>query len=322
MKIAITGANGFIGSNLANFFFGSDHDVLALVRPKADTSLLDPNISIIRTDYSDSKKLDGLISEADVVIHNASRTRTHTFEEMLLANVGVTRRVIEAVNISQKCSRFVYISSQAASHPSQGLEEVSEDEPSLPVDWYGRTKVLAERIIKAECLIPWTIIRPVSVYGEGERDFLNLFRAFKSGLNIRISDRKRHVNLIHITELCAFIELCIHKNEAERQIFFASDGKIYPQSDFALLIQQLLNVKTRELHVPVKLAKAVFHAGDIFEKITRKSTLINTQKLRVVESDWLCSSEKARQLLGWDPKPDLETKLRQTLEWYKQKGWL
>ena len=323
MKIAITGANGFVGSNLANYFQGRGDDFVALTRAGADTSLLAPNIPILNVDYTSPSSLASALTGVEVLIHNAGKTRTLTFSEMLKANVGTTRRVLDAFNATPTCQHFIYISSLAASRPSKDNQAICEDDSSAPVDWYGRSKVLAERIIRAECAKDWTIVRPVSVYGVGDADFLLLFKALKSGLSLRIGKTEQHYNLIHIRQLCEFIGACTNHPAARNQLFFASDGEVYSHSRFISLAAKQLGAKTRELAIPAWLAILVGKVGDLWERVTQRSTMVNSQKLKeVIGVNWLCSIEKARHLLDWKPLPNLEADLRDTLAWYKDKGWL
>ena len=322
MRIAITGANGFVGSNLAAHFHQLGHAVLAIVRPGADTSLLDPALSILPVDYNSASDLDAALEGVEILIHNAGRTRTRTFEDMVAADVGLTRKVIEAANRSTSCRHFLYISSQAASHPTLEPREVTEEETSAPVDWYGRSKALAEKVIQTECARDWTVVRPASVYGPGERDFLRLFRSVKSGVSLQFSG-ERHFSLIHVSELCAFFELCLARKEARNEMFFASDGIVYDQAQLTASVEKELGKKAVIIKVPEPLARVTARAGDMVQKATRSTGFINTQKMNeLLAPNWLCSIQKARSLLGWDPRPDLESRLRETFEWYRVKGWL
>ena len=323
MKIAVTGANGFVGSNLVSFLCGAGHEVRALVRSNADLSAIDPRAERCETDYCDSSSLNAALAGVDILIHNAGKTRTNSFEEMLQANVGITRRIVEASNRAVGMQRLVYISSQAASKPSPDAREVSEDEPSAPVTWYGQSKLLAEKIIRADARVSWTVVRPVSVYGEGDKDFLELFKLQNLGLNVRIGRQDKLMNLIHIGELCQFIQLCLSSKEAENQVFFASDGQVYSQAQFSELVSRLLGKPSRRITIPVPLARVVFTGGDLLGRLTGKPQVVNRQKMREILADnWLCSIEKARRLLGWNPLADLEGKLSATLDWYRNKGWL
>lgn len=323
MKIAVSGANGFVGSNLANYLQQRGHEVRALIRPGADSTVLDPKIQIAAVDYLKSTDLEQALNGVEILIHNAGKTRTRTFEDMVQANVVLTRKLLSAVNSSPQLQQFIYISSQAASRASLDGEEITEEDTSAPVTWYGKSKLLAERIIKAECRPAWTIVRPVPIYGEGDKDFLELFKLLKRGLNFRIGSQDKAMNLIHVGQLCEFIELCLANGKAYQQVFFASDGYRYTQAQFTALASRLLNKKEYQLTLPLPLAKLIFGGGELFSRVSSKATLLNAQKMKeILAANWLCSIQKARDLLGWDPPANLEPLLRSTLDWYRRKGWL
>lgn len=323
MRIAITGANGFVGSNLANHFHAQGHEVAAVVRPGADCSLLQSGIVINQVDYNSLSDLQAAFSSANLIIHNAGKTRTRSFEEMIIANVVTTRRIIQACNSTPACTHLIFISSLAAGKPSRDGTKVTEDSGSDPVDWYGRSKLLSERLIRDVCHKSWTVVRPSSIYGQGERDFLQIFKMVNAGISFHLGREDQLLSLIHIDELAEFIEFCAENANAKGQVFYASDGEVYTHTQFTGLAARILGVKTRELSIPIPLARIAFHLGDVFEGITRKTTLVNTQKMReLININWICSIDKARKMIGWEPKPDLEANLRSTLDWYKQQGWL
>lgn len=323
MKIAITGANGFVGSNLANYFHRKGFDVMAVIRPQADTTLLEPGIALFRVDYADPAALSNAFEGVGIVIHNAGKTTALSFDEMISANVGLTRKALTAAQTQPSLKQFIYISSLAATRPPAPGETLTEAQDVAPLTWYGKSKALAERVIRAECKVPWTIVRPVSIYGEGDRDFLTIFKLLNSGINFRIGHKDRQLNMIYIQELCRFIELYLSRETALGQVFFASDGETYTQAQVATLISSLLGKRRLNLVLPESLVKLVFLGGDAINRLRGRSSLFNRQKLKeMLVPSWTCSITKARDLLGWDPDPRLEQNLKATLEWYRSRGWL
>ncbi|MDP2173710.1 MAG: NAD-dependent epimerase/dehydratase family protein [Candidatus Cloacimonadaceae bacterium] len=323
MKIAVTGANGFLGSNIANYFLDQGHEICALMRMQGDAALIDPRVSIVKIDYDDHQALQTAFADRDIVIHNAGKTRTLTFNQMIEANVTTTRAVLNAVNACPGIKQFIFISSQSASRPSLSGELITETDLPAPVTWYGRSKLLAERMIQTHCAIAWTIIRPVPVYGGGDRDFLKLFKALKNGIDLQIGFKERGVNMIYMTELLDFVNLCIDNPKAFREIFFASDGKVYHQSQISTYIAHIMKIETIRIPLPDPLAKAIFHVGEILSRVRRKPTVVGVQKMKeVMAPNWTCSIDKAKRLLGWEPIPRLKENLLETYQWYQKHGWL
>ncbi len=324
MKIAITGANGFVGTRLTRHLseaYPEDLCVYPVVRPKADLSDLEPAPNLRTIDFDDLDSISSAISECDIIIHNAGKTKAISMEQMYQANVLTTANLIKAINLSPTAKQLILISSQAAGRPSYDSIPVTESDKSSPLTWYGKSKLLAELTVKNTCKVPWTIIRPCSVYGDGEKDFLQLFRLLNRGLSVQAGNSS--INLIHISELCDFIALCLANPDAEGEIFYVTNGARYYQSDLIQAALSALGKKAIEVNVPPPIFKAIAHFGDLIGSITGKPQLINSQKLKEIQAPgWLCSCEKAQKLLGWEPRPNIYESLRETITWYKENGYL
>lgn len=323
MNIAITGANGFVGSNLCHSLLKAGHNVFPLIRQQADTRLLPNGVEPREIDYGDLSSIHRAISDCDTLVHNAGKTRTLTHQEMLTANVGNTNLVIEAANNTRKLQRLLFISSQAASRPSVDGNPIDEDAAPAPVTWYGKSKLLAEKLIQTRCQKDWTILRPVPVYGGGDKDFLALFRSLRTGVGVRLGKRDQIINMLHVSELISFIELSIDHPAACNQIFFVSDGMEYTQSGIQRAIANTMCMNIMEIVIPSFIAKTAFAVGDVVSRGLGKATVLNTQKmLEIMAPNWNCSIAKARRILGWDPVPCLEEHLQETYQWYKDHSWL
>lgn len=322
MKIAITGANGFLGSRLASSLSDIDTQTIALIREGANLQLLSSGTTIRSVDYSSSISIFKVCQDCDVLIHNAGKVRTRSFDEMIEANLGITKRVIEAVNQSS-LKHFIYISSQAASAPSVDAEAIDEDFPSAPVNWYGKSKLWAEKVVKESCQIPFTILRPVPVYGEGDRDFLPLFKAATKGLSLGLGNDKQLINMIHVEQFCDMLKLCICNPAAYGEIFFASDGHSYTQREISRAIAAAVGKKSIHIRVPSLLASAVFLGGELWQNVSGKPGLINRQKyLELSAANWNCTNAKAVRILGWKPSGNLQDLLKETYIWYHARAWL
>ncbi len=323
MKIAVTGANGFVGSNLVKHLSYAGHKVIVLVRDQANTALLPPDSDIRIIDYSDINSLMMTLNGVDIIIHNAGKTRALSYSQMYEANVNMTRRIIDTINGMPSIKRFVFISSQAVSGPSLDMIPKREEDPPQPLSNYGKTKYKAEELIRRHCRTPWTIIRPVSVFGEGDHDFLPLFRMAQRGLKIQVGFRKRYVNLIYIGQLCRFVEPAILDPKTVNQVLFASDGKTYCYDDIQDWIEQITGRKGLRVIVPETVIKLAAKISDAIGKLRNEALLLNGQKVKeMLAPAWLCSIDKAKDLIGWDPETDIKGQLQRTYLWYKEQNWL
>ncbi|MBM4403442.1 MAG: NAD(P)-dependent oxidoreductase [Candidatus Cloacimonetes bacterium] len=323
MKIAVTGANGFVGSNLANHLSQAGHCVLSLVRASADTSLLPPGCDIQAVDYQDLSSLQTNLDGYDVLIHSAGKTRTINYSQMHESNVLATLHILRALNQLPSIKHFIFISSQAVSGFSTDMTLKREDDPPRPITHYGKSKHRAEELIRRQCKRPWTIIRPVSVFGEGDHDFLPLFRMAEKGIKIRIGNRKRYVNLIYVRDLCRFIESTIFSPQTTGQILFASDGNAYCYDEIQDQIGETCGGIKREIIIPEALVKMGAKVMDSIGLIIGKAPLLNSHKVKeMLAPAWLCSIDKARELINWHPDGDLKDQFQRTYQWYKSQNWL
>lgn len=143
MKVAITGATGYIGQRLVRLSLREGFDVVALSR----RPIMEPDVSWQPFDLADDGPLS-LPNDVDAIFHLAADTHGTGGSEDLELNTA--KRLIEA---AKQCgAKFLFISSQAARH----------DAPTR----YGRTKW---RIEKLALNAGGIVIRPGQVYGGPER---------------------------------------------------------------------------------------------------------------------------------------------------------
>ncbi len=323
MKIAITGANGFVGTNLIRHFQSQRHEVVALVRSHTAAEMLNHMVNTIVVDYLDAASIFGAVNGCDIIIHNAGRTKALNDKEMYDANVEPTRVIVTAINGMDCPVQLVYISSQAAAKPSYNNIPVKESDPPAPLTAYGRSKQSAEQYIRKNCNKPFTIIRPCSVYGYGDKDFLSLFKMVKKGFSFRIGRIDKLLNMIHVDELASFITICLQNEAAYKQVFFATDGAVYKQSEIMQYIALALHKKPLQLSIPIMLAKVIFHLGDAWGRIMSTPVIVNKDKMKEILADsWLADPSKAREILHWQPQANLKKNILETAKCYQELGWL
>ncbi|MDI3504457.1 MAG: hypothetical protein PWP64_1393 [Candidatus Cloacimonadota bacterium] len=319
MKIAITGANGFVGSTLLSSLQSRGFEPIALVR-KPFSKL---GIEVRQVDYSQDASISAALKDIDILIHNAGKTKTITKEEMFAANIGLTQRIVSIINRLQHPLRLIYISSQAAAGPSTKRYPRQESDKPAPISIYGKSKAIAERVISQQCHQAYNIVRPCSVYGPRDRDFLSLFRLCKHGLNLQIGHAERPLNMIHVTQLADFILLLITNPQVRNETFFATDLQVYTQGQVVSYIADAIGIKTKRIIIPQFAAGIAFKSGDILGKLTHRAMVMNYDKYQEITAEaWLADNSKAIKLLGWNPSPHMPKLIEETYQWYLSNAWL
>lgn len=307
MIAAITGANGFIGRHVCDRF-ATDGWV---VRP------------IVRRDIENGR-IGELVDGADVVIHVAGATRAPSRELLRESNVGLTRRVV-ALSREGGVRRIVLISSQAAAGPaSSARDPLTEESPPLPIEAYGRSKLDAERVVEsARDDLEHVIIRPASVYGPGDRDFLAMFRVARFGLAIHAGNRDQLISIVHVRDLADVIARAATTSAVNRMYFVANDEPVSWRELFRMAAECAGRTIVAEVNLPRLLVRAGASIGDVVASVRRRAGLLTSEKAVLAQPKyWICSNARAKRELGFASRIDLETGLRETYEWYVSNGWL
>lgn len=192
MRIAVTGANGFIGSALVRRLTGEGHDVVPIARE----ALANPEFSGV-----------------DAIIHCAALAhRTGAERPDDDAFDAVNHRLTVALAEKARAAgvaRFVFVSTiyTVAGNPSP----LTPDMPLAPRagDAYGLAKAKAEAALRAMDGIEIVIARPVLVYGPGARANLNaLMKLCATGLPLPLGladNRRSFVSLENVVRALAFL---------------------------------------------------------------------------------------------------------------------
>ena len=310
MIAVITGANGFIGRHVCERFAADGWTV----RP------------VVRRDIEQGR-LGQLMSGADIVIHVAGATRAPNAALLRESNVELTRRVVDLARASGM-RRLIFISSQAAAGPARSATEVvSEETTPSPIEAYGRSKLDAERVVEAASgALEYVIIRPASVYGPGDRDFLAVFRLARLGVAIHPGNREQLISIVHVRDLVDAIAAAagaVPVDSLDRTFFVANDEPVRWRELFRMAAECAGRTIVADVNLPRPLVAVGARVGDAVAAVRRRAGLLTTEKSLLAQpSYWICSNERAKRELGFASRVHLAAGLRETYEWYVSNGWL
>lgn len=171
MRMLVTGAAGFIGSNLCRALVRSGHDVVAQDRfAHADwRNLVDVDCDVITFDLADGVEPLHELEEFDAIFHQASITDTTVTDQhaMMRNNVEAFRHLLDFAAETE--SRVVWASS--ASVYGRNPAPNREDQPPNPLNVYAFSKLQMERLARRtqqHTSAPVVALRYFNVYGPGE----------------------------------------------------------------------------------------------------------------------------------------------------------
>lgn len=310
MKIAVTGANGFLGSAVVARLLRDLNNVSACVR-RNDRSVPDGAQVVRLGDLSIHLGWSDVVAGLDAVIHCAARV--HVMQDTALDPLAAFREVNVdgTMNLARQAAaagvkRFVFLSSVKVNGESTPrLRSLTEDDRPNPQDAYGRSKLEAERgllQISKETGMQVAIIRPPLVYGPGVKaNFSALMGAVRRGLPLPLGSVNNKRSFVALDNLVDFIATCITHPKAANQIFLVSDGQDLSTTELIRCMATAAGVPARLIPVPVWALQAI---GALLGKGDAVQRLCGNLQVDI---------SKAQSLLGWTPPISVEEGLRRAM---------
>jgi len=325
-KALVTGSTGFIGSHLVNLLVKKGISVKCLIRKTSNTRWLkDHPVDLVTGSLNDKFSLIEAIKDVDYIFHIGGVTKAKNTEEFYKGNYEGTKNLLDVTRKHNRTlKRFVFCSSQAAAGPSENKIPLKEDNIPKPVSVYGKSKLKAENIvIEYGKYFPFTIIRPPSVFGPRDEDFFFILKLINRRIAPILCNENKYYNFIYVDDLVNGIYLSALKEEGRNQIFFICNEKIYSWGDVIEIVSKILDKSPVKIKIPLPMLYLSAAVSDFFSKITGKATIFSLQKVSELKRDyWVCSPEKARKLLGFQPEHSFTQGLEITIKWYKETGYL
>ena len=271
-RILVTGASGFIGRPVVDALIRDGHTVRAAVRRPQ----LSFPVGVEVAQHGDlAQPIDWrpLLTGIEQVIHLAG-----------IAHIGrgVAPELYDRVNHQATAqlataaaqtgiSRLVFVSSIRAQTGPAADHALSEKDPPVPTDAYGRSKLAAEQAVRASG-VPFTILRPVLLYGPGVKgNFKTLVRAAASPLPLPVKDFVNRRSVLDIDNFISALQFVLSAPQTAGETYVVSDpGMALRLDDVIATLRRAINrrplvlsMSTDYLELPLRLIQR----GDAWDRI-------------------------------------------------------
>lgn len=302
LRVAVTGATGFVGRSLIPMLETAGHDLSLLMRNPVGKSLVE-SIRFIKGDLHNAAALQSLTTCADVVLHVAGAVSAPTLADFMRTNVEGTVAVATAAK-ANAVKRFVYVSSLAAREPA--------------LNGYCASKAAAEAALVAFAQdMEICILRPAAVYGPGDTATLPLLQALMAKRAFIPGSSDGRFAMVNVADVARVLADSVNGPVGTFAIHDGVASHSWPE--LTALVQQNFGRPQQVSYIPKALALLAGLAGDGLARLRGKPSLVNSGQIRqIYHRDWSVNG------IAWPlANPvSLQDGLVQTIRWYQKYGML
>ena len=329
--LLVTGATGLVGSHVAERARRLGMRVRALVRPGTGAQQLEHwGVERAEGELTDPASLVAAAQGATLVVHCAAKVGDWgNVDDYRAVNVRGLEHLLNAVEAAGTLRHFVHVSSLGV---YEGRDHRGTDESVEPsrtgLDPYTLTKIEAEQRVLwhiARHELPATIVRPGFIYGPRDRSVLPRLLARLKARQVKyFGSGEQLMNNTFVGNLVDAIFAVLKRPQTIGEIFNVTDGKLVSKREFISQVASLAGYPAPRGAVPLWVARL---ATTLSERVYRalgakEAPLLNNARYKFLGLHLEFSIDKARRVLGYDPRVAFPEAMQQTIDWFRAEGRL
>ena len=310
-KVIVTGAAGFIGSQLTETLLKQGEEVIAIdeFNDYYDPTLKRNNVAHLHS-FPGFELIEGniqfldwqtLLKDVEVVYHQAAQAGVRAswgqgFRLYTERNISSTQILLEAAKDAKHLKRLVFASTSSVYGDAETLPTDEKICPT-PVSPYGITKLAAERLCglyQKNFGVPFVALRYFTVYGPRQRPDMAFHKFFKSILQDEAipiyGDGLQTRDFTFISDVIAANLAAARLPEVVGEIFNIGGGSRVVLKEVLDTMEEIVGKPIKKNHIEKAMGDARHTAADV---------------------------SKAQRILGYQPKVSLREGLMQEWEWVK-----
>jgi len=324
-KALVTGANGFLGSHLAEELLRRDFEVRCLVRRPRGLGWIETlDVRMVRADCRDRAALGPAVEGVDYVFHLAGVISALRWEDYYQANVVGTRNLVEAcLERNPGLKKFIHVSSISAAGPSEKGRPMTEDDPERPVSDYGRSKLASEAAVRELAgKFPFVIIRPPNIIGPRQKELQAAIRLLRKRIKPGIGTGEPQTSLCYVRDVVEALIIAAGTPAADGRTYFLADPRPYAWAEITAAVTETLGLRRAWLTVPYPAQLLAASVSEAVARLTgRPPRLTRMGVISARKYYWIYDGSRIGRELGFVTRTGLREAIRETLAWHQEHGW-
>jgi nucleoside-diphosphate-sugar epimerase len=271
-RILVTGASGFIGRALVTDLANAGHSVRAAMRQPADVFPRSVEVVAV-SDLTRPVEWRALLSRTEIVVHLAGIA--HAGPEIAEDAYDRVNRLAtaELANAAKAIGirHLVFVSSIRAQAGPSSRDVLRENDPAEPTDAYGRSKLAAEDAVRSSG-VPFTVLRPVLIYGSGVKGNLaRLMQLANTSWPLPFGLCRNRRSLLSRQNLIGAIHFALQAPAALGQTYIVADAEPLTLAEIIAALRAGAGRKPGLLPVPpplIGLAANAMGRGEEWQRLS------------------------------------------------------
>jgi len=327
LTVLVTGANGFMGSNIVRELIKDSEDIRVTIRKSSDTLNIDNlDVEKVYCDIRDKKSVKAALKGCDNLFHIAAYFHHWAPDKQLFYDINVegTKNILEEA-LNQGLEKVVYTSTSntIGSHGAGNyVNEEAEFNGFEAGDHYAISKYYAEIEAKKICErgLPLVIVNPTLVIGVRDR------KPTPSGaliVDIANGDMPGYIegaiNVIDVEDVARGHVLAAKKGRIGERYLFGNENLFV--GEFFNMIAEIAGVKPPTRKIPYHVALFLGYLFQMGSRITKKPPIVSVSQVKLGNMGEHFDCSKAINELGL-PQTPIKKTVEKAFNWFKDNGYI